>query len=140
MAGLTTPTRARSTPPTPLRALTLLELAGMAGLASMIAIHVTELSGKTDEVAYLGFGYLAMIVASFLSIVMIGIGDRRGWRLAGATAAATLVGYVLTRTSGLPGSHDDVGNWGETLAVWAMVTELGVVALAGIALRPPRGR
>src|SRR5205085_11300688 len=60
------------------RALTGLELAGIAGLTCMIAIHATELAGKTDEVAYLGFGYLALIVTSVLTIVMIATRDRRG--------------------------------------------------------------
>jgi hypothetical protein len=114
-----------------------LDIAGVAGLASMIAIHATELAGKTHEVTYLGFGYLALIVAAFVAITMIATRDRRGWPLGGAVAAATLIGYVLTRTTGLPGSTDDIGNWGETLAIWAMVTEIGVVGLAAIALRRP---
>jgi hypothetical protein len=121
--------------------LPTLELAGIAGLAGMIAIHATELAGKVDEVAYLGFGYLALIVAGFVAIVMLAVGDRRrGWTLAGLTAGATLVGYVLTRTTGLPLSHDDVGNWGETLAVWAMGVELAVVGLSAVALSRPRRR
>lgn len=111
-----------------------LELAGIAGLATMIAIHATELAGKVEEVAYLGFGYVALIAAAFVAVVMLSVGDRRGWVLAGVTAAATLAGYVLTRTTGLPGSTDDVGNWGETLAVWAMAAELGVCGLAVVAL------
>jgi hypothetical protein len=121
--------------------LPTLEIAGIAGLAAMIAIHATELSGKVSEVAYLGFGYLALIVAGFIAIVMLAVGDRRrGWALAGLTAGATLTGYVLTRTTGLPGSHDDVGNWGETLAVWAMVVEIAIVALSAMALIRPRRR
>lgn len=115
--------------------MTVLDLAGVAGLASMIAIHATELAGKTDEVTYLGFGYLALIAAAFVAITMIATKDQRGWALAGAAAAATLGGYVLTRTTGLPGSKDDVGNWGETLAVWSMVTEIAVCAMAAAALR-----
>jgi hypothetical protein len=118
----------RSTHPLP-----TLELVGIAGLASIIAIHATELGGKVDEVAYLGAGYVALIAAAFVSIVMLAVRDERGWKLAGATAAATLIGFVLTRTTGLPGSTDDIGNWSETLAVWALVSEVGVVALAGAA-------
>ena len=119
--------------------LPTLEITGIAGLSAMIAIHATELSGKVQEVAYLGFGYLALIVAGFVAIVMLAVGDRRrGWALGGLTAGATLTGYVLTRTTGLPLSHDDVGNWGETLAVWAMVVEAAVVALAAVALTRPR--
>ena len=120
------------------RVLPTLELAGIAGLAVTIAIHATELGGKTDEVTYLGFGYVALIAAAFVSIVMLAIGDQRGWRLAAAATGATLVGYVLTRTTGLPGSTDDVGNWGETLAVWAMASEIVVCGLAAAALRRDR--
>jgi hypothetical protein len=117
-----------------------LELTGIATLAVVIAIHATELAGKVEEVAYLGFGYVALIAAAFTAIVMLAVGDRRGWALAGATAGATLIGYVLTRTTGLPGSTDDVGNWGETLAIWAMVAELGICGLAAVAIRRDRAR
>jgi hypothetical protein len=131
--------RSRSAaPPHAGRMLPTLDLAGIAGLASIIAIHATELAGKVDEVAYLGFGYVALIAAAFVAIVMLAVGDPRAWRLAGATAAATLVGFVLTRTTGLPGSTDDIGNWSETLAVWSLVSEIGVVVLAMAALRPSR--
>lgn len=41
-----------------------------------------------------------------------------------------MTGYILTRTVGLPGSTGDIGNWPEPLAVWAMLSELAVVALA----------
>lgn len=116
------------------RAVPNLELAGIAGLASIVAIHATELGGKVDEVSYLGGGYVALIAAAVMAIVMLAVGDRRGWKLAGATAAATLIGFVLTRTTGLPGSTGDVGNWGETLAVWSMASEVAVCALAGAAL------
>lgn len=128
------PSRVRGSA-TPVRVLPALEVAGIAGLASIIAIHATELAGKVDEVAYLGAGYVALIAAAFVAIVMLAVDDRRGWKLAGATALATLTGFVLTRTTGLPGSTDDIGNWTETLAVWALLSEIGVVALAAAALR-----
>lgn len=131
-----TPSRRDGEPPV----LPTLELTGIATLAVVIAIHATELAGKVEEVAYLGFGYVALIAAAFTAIVMLAVGDRRGWALAGATAGATLIGYVLTRTTGLPGSTDDVGNWGETLAIWAMVAELGICGLAAVAIRRDRAR
>jgi hypothetical protein len=115
-----------------------LELAAIAGLAATIAIHVTELAGKVDEVTYLGFGYVALSAAAVVAIVMLAVGDRRGWPLAAATTGSTLVGYVLTRTTGLPGSMDDIGNWSEPLAIWAMVAEVVVCALAVAAFRRDR--
>ena len=57
-----------------------------------------------------------------------------GWVLAGLTAAATLIGFVLTRTTGLPDAHGDVGNWSETIAIWSLVAEAAVVVLAAVAL------
>lgn len=122
--------------------LPLLELAGISGLASIIAIHATELASKTSEVAYLGAGYVALIAASLVSVIMLAIGDSRAWKATGLTAGATLFGFILTRTTGWPGSAADIGNWTETLAVWAILSEAGVIALSAAALlryrRPAR--
>jgi hypothetical protein len=60
--------------------------------------------------------------------------DNRGFLLAGALAAATFVGYCLSRTTGLPAATDDIGNWTETLGVWSLVAEAAVVALSGLAM------
>ncbi|MFN8052628.1 MAG: hypothetical protein U0Q22_14370 [Acidimicrobiales bacterium] len=116
------------------RPLPAAALAGMALLAGTIAIHTSELSGKVEETAYLGLGYVLMIAASLISIVLIAQRDRRGWQLGAATCAATLVGFVLTRTTGLPGAMGDKGNWGETIAVWSLVVEGAFVALAAAVL------
>ncbi|MCU1503770.1 MAG: hypothetical protein JWM12_3124 [Ilumatobacteraceae bacterium] len=114
--------------------LPILDLAGIAGLAAVIAIHTSELSGKVDETAYLGFGYVLLIAASIVSIVLVAQRDVRGWILGGLTAAATFGGFVLTRTTGLPNAHGDVGNWGETIGVWSLVAEGFVVVLAILAI------
>lgn len=115
-----------------------LELAGIAGLASIVAIHATELASKTSEVPYLGAGYIALIAGAVVGIVMLAVRDPRAWKITAATAAATLFGFVLTRTTGLPGSTDDIGNWGETLAVWAMLSEISVLVVAALAFRRDR--
>lgn len=115
-----------------------LELAGIAGLASMVAIHATLLAGKTSEVTYLGAGYVALIAGAVVGIAMLAVRDPRAWKMTVATAGATLIGFVLTRTTGLPGSTDDIGNWGETLAVWAMLSEIGILVVAAFAFRRDR--
>ena len=69
-----------------------------------------------------------------MAIVLLAQRDIRGWVVGGLTAAATLVGFTLTRTTGLPGAHGDIGNWGETIAVWSLLAELLVVVLALFAL------
>jgi predicted membrane channel-forming protein YqfA (hemolysin III family) len=113
---------------------TSLDYAGIAMLGVVIAIHTSELSGKTEEVAYLGFGYVLLIAASLISIVLLARRDVRGWILGGITCAATIVGFVLTRTTGLPKADDDIGNWSETIAIWALVAESAMVVLSVLAV------
>ena len=110
------------------------ELAGVAGLAAIVAIHTSELSGKIEETTYLGFGYVLLIMASVVSIVLLAQRDVRGWVLGGLTALATFFGFVLTRTTGLPGAHGDVGNWNETIGIWSLLVEGAVVVLAVVML------
>jgi hypothetical protein len=51
------------------------------------------------------------------------------WLAAGAVSAATMLGYAISRTSGLPGDNgDDVGNWTESLGLASLLVE-GVVVL-----------
>jgi hypothetical protein len=110
------------------------ELTGIGLLAATIAIHTTELADKVGETAYLGAGYILLIAASIVSIVLLAQRDRRGWTFGLVTCAATLVGFVLTRTTGLPGAMGDIGNWTETIAVWSLAVEAAFVGLAVWAL------
>jgi len=52
--------------------------------------------------------------------------------LGGLTCAATMLGFVLTRTTGLPNARGDIGNWGETIALWSLLAE-GLVAILAFA-------
>lgn len=113
-------------------------LAGIAGLSAVVAIHTSELGGKVEETAYLGFGYILLIAASIVAIVLLAQRDIRGWWLGGLTCLATLVGYVLTRTTGLPNATGDVGNWSETIAIWSTIAEALVVVLAAVAISARR--
>lgn len=108
------------------------EVVGVAALAGTAYIYLTELSDKFAEVPYLGVGYALMSIACVISIVLIAMNDITGWVLGGVTAAATFVGFVLTRTTGLPGSSDDIGNWSEGIGTWSLVAEGIAVVLAAI--------
>jgi hypothetical protein len=116
----------------------MLDCAGIACLGAVMAIHTSELAGKTEEVAYLGFGYMLLAASSLVAVVLLAQRDVRGWWLGGLTCGATIGGFVLTRTTGLPMSHDDIGNWGETVAVWALVAEVAMVAMSVVAVRRER--
>jgi hypothetical protein len=122
----------------PERRIPTMALVGIALLSATAAIHITGLSSETDEVAYLGFGYLALSCACVVAIALLAVGDRRGWVLGLVTCAATLIAFVLTRTTGLPNASDDIGNWSETIALWSLIVEAAFCLLAIAALTSRR--
>jgi hypothetical protein len=104
---------------------------GIISLASIIVIHWLDLPGKLAEVPYLGYAYIALMVSSALSAILILQNDKRGWWLGGALALGAFVAYALNRTVGLPLAMDDIGNWGETLGVYSLIAEGAMVAISG---------
>jgi len=111
-----------------------MKIGAVVALAITGWVHLMDMSDKFSEVPYLGIGYGLIVIASIASIVLILRGERRGWMLGGGMCLATIVGYTLSRTTGLPASTDDIGNWSETLAIWAGVAEIVMVVLAGVVL------
>jgi hypothetical protein len=109
--------------------------AAIVGLAGIALIHLLELQGKLEEVPYLGVGYILLIAASVAAAaLLIHSNSRVGWTLAGVASMGALVGYILTRTVGLPQSADDIGNWLEPMGLASIFIEGAVAAIAGYAL------
>jgi hypothetical protein len=50
------------------------------------------------------------------------------WLVAGVVSAATILGYAISRTSGLPGDDGDDGDWTEPLGLASLLVE-GIVVL-----------
>ena len=70
-----------------------------------------------------------IITALLLAEAMIRADDLRVWLVAGAVSAVTILGYAISRTSGLPGDNGGgVGNWTEPLGLASLLVE-GVVVL-----------
>ncbi|MDQ1507402.1 MAG: hypothetical protein QOD57_5129 [Actinomycetota bacterium] len=115
----------------------IFEALTIVGLIGIAWVHILDLSGKIEETPYLGFAYIGLIAGCAAAIVLLARRDRRGFLLAGGLAAATFLGYCLSRTTGLPAATGDVGNWTETLGVWSLVLEGAVVALSAAALSGP---
>lgn len=106
---------------------------GVGALLVTGLIHAKEAGTKLEEVRYLGIGYLLLIAATGIAAGLLVANDRRGWLLGGLACAATLIGYTLSRTTGLPLSSDDVGNWSESIAIAAGLAEIVVVVGAALA-------
>jgi hypothetical protein len=117
-----------------------LRVSGIGLLVAIVVIHLADIADKFEEVPYLGVGYVGLIAGCVVAAVLLAQPDPtwrdRGWMIGGGVAALTLVGFVLTRTVGLPAATEDLGNWSEPLGIWSLVTEGLMVLLAAVALAP----
>src|SRR3954466_14740908 len=88
------------------------------GLAGIGLIHLLDSIGKYGETRYLFWMYVALMVGSLaVAGALLHSRDRRVLLAAAGLAASALAGYVLSRTVGLPGATDDIGNWAEPLGL-----------------------
>ena len=115
--------------------LPIFEALTVVGLVGFAWIHLLDLGDKFEETPYLGVAYVGLIAGCVAATLLLIRRDHRGFVMAGGLAAATFIGYCLSRTTGLPAATDDVGNWTETLGVWSLIAEGAVVALSVTALR-----
>ena len=111
------------------------------GLCGVALIHLLDFPGKFDETPYMGVMYLGLMVGSLgLAAALVYTSDSRAWAASGALVAAVIVGYVLSRTTGLPQASDDIGNWSEPLGIASLFVEGSLVALtSGVLFGRRRG-
>lgn len=110
----------------------------VVGLVGVALIHLLDLPGTFDEQAYKGWLYLGLVAGCVATAVLLVRGDdRRGWLAAALLPLAAMLGFVLSRTVGLPGGADDIGNWGEPLGIAALFVEGCLAALADFWLSEP---
>ncbi len=69
-----------------------------------------------------------------LAFAILHSGSGLAWAAAGSLAGLTRLGFVLSRTTGLPGSDADIGNWSEPLGLASMLVEGAFVLLSAYAL------
>ena len=82
-------------------------------------LHLLTAQGEYEEAAYMGYLFVANFFGAL--VAAFGIYHRRvwGWMLGLAVAAGSIVGYIWSRTLGMPGMEHE--EW---------ITPYGVVALA----------
>src|SRR3954467_1839955 len=102
--------------------------------AAVAYIHIKDQGGiiGAKDPAYMQVGYYMIEVTAAVDGLMLLTrrGSLTAWFLAIGVAAGPFVGLVLTRTTGLPGAMDDIGNWSETLGVVSLVVEGALFLLA----------
>jgi hypothetical protein len=110
-------------------------LVAIAGLGGVALVHVLQLPDAFAAVDYLGVLFVGAIVASVvLAALLTRMSDQLVWAATGALPALVLIGYILSRTSGLPGFTDDIDEWTEPLGLVSMVFEGLLVCLSAAVL------
>jgi hypothetical protein len=111
----------------------------VVGLLGVALIHILDAIPTFPELPYKGWLYTALIVSAVaLAGWLVCRPSRAAWSaVAGLVTGAILV-FAYSRTVGLPGAADDVGNWSEPIGVAALFTETAVLAVAAYALAAVR--
>jgi hypothetical protein len=114
-----------------------LAIGGAGLLIAVCIIHLQDQSGLLGSVSplWLKWGYYLVEVTSLLAAVMVLRKWTFGWVLGVGATLFPFIGYVLSRSVGIPGDSGDVGNWGYLLGTVSLVVEATFVVVASICLR-----
>jgi hypothetical protein len=105
------------------------------GLAGIALIHLLDSIGKYGETRYIFWMYVALMVASLATaFAVLHVRTKAVWLATGGLAASAVIGYVLSRTTGLPNATGDIGNWTEPLGLASLFVEGVVIAVSAYAL------
>ncbi len=84
------------------------------GLAGFALIHLLDLPDTMTGTPYIGWLYIGLIVSALgLAGALVRTSDSRVWLASTGLVVSVIVAYVLSRTTGLPQSTDDIGNWAQ---------------------------
>ena len=111
---------------------------GAAVLALVVtsATHAPLIREHLSEAPYVGWLFATLSAVSVLLAVALLVADTRVvWAATGVLGAASVLAFLLSRTTGLPQIGDDVGNWSEPLGYPAIAAESVVVLAAYLTLR-----
>jgi hypothetical protein len=108
-------------------------------MLGMIVVHAIDLPEKQEEAPYMAALFELLIVGcAILTPALLLCRPpllRYVWMASGALALLTLVGFVASRTVGLPRLEDHVGDWANLAGIASLFLEAMVVTAAALALR-----
>lgn len=113
--------------------------AAVIGLLGIALIHLLDLQSKFQETPYLGVLYLVLIAGSVgVAATLIHRDEAKAWIAAALLSGATIAGYAINRTIGMPSATEDIGNWLEPLGLASLFVESIVCAVSVYALADRR--
>jgi hypothetical protein len=108
-----------------------------AGLLIAIAIiHLQDQGGLLggESPTWLKYGYYLIEIGSLVSALLVIRGKAIGWVLGLVSSISPFVGYILSRSVGVPGDPGDIGNWDYHLGTVSLLVEGSFVVLAIVCL------
>jgi hypothetical protein len=106
-------------------------IVAIGGLVALALIHMIQLPDAFHEIGYLGALFIAAIVASLgLATLLTRSSDEVVWAATGSLAALVLLGYIISRSVGLPGFTGDMGEWAHAPGLVSMAVEGFLVLLS----------
>ena len=98
------------------------------------AVHVADQGGLTAFTApdWLGWAYRLIEVGGVLTAValLLSRSTNLGWAAGVLLGVGPFLGYLASRTVGVPGDAGDVGNWGDWVGTVALIIEAGLVTVS----------
>ncbi len=100
--------------------------------AGMAVAHIPVIKQHLDEAPYIGIGFVLLTIAGLVLLQLLLTRDTAAvWTASVVVSVLALLGYLLSRSVGLPQITDDIGNWSDPLGVVAIVSET-VLLLAAV--------
>jgi hypothetical protein len=115
---------------------------GIRAVGALLALavataHVADQGGVTAFTApdWLGWAYRLIEVGGVLvaAVLLWPRSGRLGWAAAALLGVGPFVGYLASRTVGVPGDAADVGNWADWVGTLALIVEAALVTI-GLAM------
>jgi hypothetical protein len=103
------------------------------------AVHLPLVPEHLEEAPYVGVLFVALAVVGFaLAVLLVTWDSPVVWVATGLVTLLAVVAFLASRTVGLPGIGDDIGNWTDPLGFPALASEaLATVVAAAVLRRRP---
>jgi uncharacterized membrane protein YjjB (DUF3815 family) len=110
---------------------TILRGLGAVLLLGVAQIHFLDVFDKFDENVTQGWMFASLIVGCLVAtLALVHRSTLLVWTLAALCGLAPLVGYIVSRSVGLAGATDDIGNWKEPLGLASLSVESSLVLVS----------
>jgi hypothetical protein len=106
------------------------------GLVAIAALHVAAAGPEWPDARWVFWSFMALagVCLAMASRLSLGL-DRWARPAVLGLALLPIVGYVLSRSTGLPGATDDIGDWANPLGIATLAVESALVVLAAPRVR-----